>query len=237
MTVPKPWSEGGEVSELTRELLLAGQSVRLPESERRALWAGIALALPIAAAPPTTPPGPLVVGAGLSGLLTKGVIFLAAVGGLTFGAARLWPHDERLANAGGAPLVAPTAVMATAEAATAASPTPLPSGDAATVAATTVSSESKQRSVTASQLREESVAVLDARSALRSGDAAKSLSLLEQARVRFPHGALGQEREALTIEALAQSGQTAAARRRAESFLRVHPTSPYATDVRRVAGQ
>jgi hypothetical protein len=48
---------------------------------------------------------------------------------------------------------------------------------------------------------------------------------------------LGQEREALTIEALAKSGQSALARRRAEAFLRVHPSSPYVADVRRIAEQ
>ena len=79
--------------------------------------------------------------------------------------------------------------------------------------------------------------MLAARSALRSGDAARSLSHLEQARARFPHGALGQEREALTIEALAKSGQSAAARRLADAFLRLHPHSPYVVDVRRSAGQ
>jgi hypothetical protein len=86
-----------------------------------------------------------------------------------------------------------------------------------------------------SQLREESIALLAARAALRAGDAARSLTLLEQARVRFPRGALGQEREALTIQALAQSGERASARRRADAFLRAHPQSPYVADVRLLA--
>jgi outer membrane protein assembly factor BamD (BamD/ComL family) len=79
------------------------------------------------------------------------------------------------------------------------------------------------------------MAVLEARSALRSGNAARSLQLLQEMNVRFPRGALGQEREALSIEALAQAGQTATAKRRAAAFLRVHPQSPYTVDVRRVA--
>jgi hypothetical protein len=84
-----------------------------------------------------------------------------------------------------------------------------------------------------SQLREESLAVLEVRQTLRTGDAGSALKLLEQARARFPRGALGQEREALTIEALAQSGARAAAERRAALFLRAYPKSPYAADVQR----
>jgi outer membrane protein assembly factor BamD (BamD/ComL family) len=77
--------------------------------------------------------------------------------------------------------------------------------------------------------------VLEARAALRAGDAARCLTLLEQARARFPRGALGQEREALTVEALARAGQSAAAKRRAAAFLRAHPQSPYVADLRRLA--
>jgi len=47
VTDPKRWSETGEADELERDLLRAGQAARMPESERRALWAGIALSLPV----------------------------------------------------------------------------------------------------------------------------------------------------------------------------------------------
>ena len=84
-----------------------------------------------------------------------------------------------------------------------------------------------------SQLGEESLAVLTIRQALRSGNHGLALQLLEQARGRFPRGTLGQEREALMIEALAQSGARAAAEKRAVAFLRAYPKSPYAADVQR----
>ncbi len=86
-----------------------------------------------------------------------------------------------------------------------------------------------------SRLQEESDALLAAREAYRAGDSARALQLLERARRRFPHGTLGQEREALTIQVLAQSGARGAAKQRAEAFLRRYPRSPHAADVRGVA--
>jgi len=234
MTDPKRWSEGGDASELERELLQAGQAARLPDSERRALWAGIALSLPATPAPLGTPTPRVGAVSSLSAYLTKGAIFLAAVGGLTWGAGRALRSTEAGAShaepAGTTATLAETATPPPALAATV-EPTSTPAVSAA------APSEPKLRGLASSQLREESVAVLEARAALRSGDAGRSLTLLEQARVRFPRGALGQEREALTIQALAQSGERAVARRRAAAFLRAHPQSPYLADVRLLAGE
>jgi len=85
-----------------------------------------------------------------------------------------------------------------------------------------------------SRLREESLLVLEAREGLRSGRASLVLRQLEAARTRFPDGTLAQEREALTIEALWRSGQTAAARQRAETFARTYPGSPHAARVQQL---
>ena len=74
-------------------------------------------------------------------------------------------------------------------------------------------------------VREESRVVGEARAALRRGDASGALTQLEQIQARFPGGVLGQEREALTIEALARSGRRAEASSRAAAFLQAHPTS------------
>ena len=57
------------------------------------------------------------------------------------------------------------------------------------------------------------------------------MAILEQAQQRYPEAALGQEREALAIEALARLGRHAEARARAEAFLRLWPNSPYADTV------
>lgn len=86
-----------------------------------------------------------------------------------------------------------------------------------------------------SEARQESLLVGQARDAVRRGDGATALKLLEEARSRFPRGVLGQEREALSIEALAASGQQAAATQRASAFIQAHPDSPYVARLRRFA--
>ena len=83
----------------------------------------------------------------------------------------------------------------------------------------------------ATRLLEEAQMVQQVRNELRSGNAAGALARLEQARSRFPGGVLRQEREALTIQALAGTGQRAAAAQRAGSFLREFPSSPYASEL------
>ncbi|NUQ73461.1 MAG: outer membrane protein assembly factor BamD, partial [Polyangiaceae bacterium] len=83
----------------------------------------------------------------------------------------------------------------------------------------------------ANKLREESLLLSEARDALRRGDASGALQRLEEARSRFAGGMLGQEREALTIEALHKSGQKSAASARAATFLRAYPLSPHAARV------
>jgi hypothetical protein len=79
-----------------------------------------------------------------------------------------------------------------------------------------------------SRLREESEMLRQARAALRGGDTGGAMRLLEQARQKFPGGVLGQEREALTIEALAKGGARDVASARAAAFIQAHPQSPYA---------
>ena len=230
MTDPKRLTEANEGSDGERELLLAGRAARLPESDRRALWASIALSLPSVGSPPSPGKGPVTAGPGLSPYLTKALILLGAVTGLSLGASQLWPRTPLAARSTTslARPALPTHPSSGVE------PTPVVAREPATAPSVTPS-DARARPTTTSQLREESVAIWEARSALRGGDAARSLTLLEQARVRFPRGALGQEREALTIQALAQSGEHASARRRAVAFLRAHPQSPYVADVRLLA--
>jgi hypothetical protein len=55
--------------------------------------------------------------------------------------------------------------------------------------------------------------------------------------VPFADGALAQEREALTIEALAHAGRREAASARAVAFLRAYPGSPHAATVRTFVGR
>jgi hypothetical protein len=74
--------------------------------------------------------------------------------------------------------------------------------------------------------------VATARSLLRSGSAARALSLLDEVGGRFPEGVLAQEREALAIEALLAMARHPTAEDRARAFARKWPDSPYAARVR-----
>lgn len=228
--------EGSDATELERELLQAAQGVRLTPSEKQAIWAGIALqGLPSAA------PAAAAKGAASSKLalsltpLVKGV--LVAVGVSSLCAGSYWlsrtPFNEQVSQPTAAPAASEYApapaqsspVEAIAAAATTVAPPSASARDSAVLAHEPSAAESK------SALRDESSAVLEIRRALRSGNAAAALSLIEQARHRFPRGALSQEREALTIEALAKSGAKVAAARKAQIFLHAYPKSPYAADV------
>jgi hypothetical protein len=82
--------------------------------------------------------------------------------------------------------------------------------------------------------RQESRLIASARQALRAGNPALALSLLEQARARFAHGILAQERDALSIEALAASGQRAQAQARARDFMVAYPSSPHIARIQAV---
>jgi len=84
-----------------------------------------------------------------------------------------------------------------------------------------------------SPLHAESASLLQTRQMVRSGDCTGALARLQEETSRFPKGVLAQEREVLTIEALACSGRSAAATERAEAFLRAYPASPHATTLRR----
>jgi hypothetical protein len=77
------------------------------------------------------------------------------------------------------------------------------------------------------------VAVLRAaRAALSRGDATGTLTLLDEYGRAFPGGALGEERDAVRVEALCASGRASEARTAAERFERAFPGSPYLAGVR-----
>ncbi len=78
----------------------------------------------------------------------------------------------------------------------------------------------------ANQMAEESKQMGEAREALRKGNAAQALMLLDKIQQQFPHSMLYQEREALAIEALYKSGQRAQAQTRAKAFIDRFPSSP-----------
>ena len=252
MTDPKHLTdEGSDATALERVLLQAAQGARLPPSVKQAIWASLALScapvvLPAAATAPVgcaASPGVLASKAvsTLSPLL-KAVFIAVGLGGLS--AAGYW---LRQSQPGKAPVVErsrtplttfspptpPSSAPVTLPVAQAEQPTPV----AGASVASTSTANREAPALEKSALRDESAAVLEIRRKLRAGDAPAALRLLEQARQRFPRGALSQEREALGIEALAKSGAKAAASREAHSFLHRYPKSPYASDVQTFVGQ
>lgn len=70
-----------------------------------------------------------------------------------------------------------------------------------------------------------------ARKALAT-DPRRALTLTQEHQRRFPAGALGVEREVIALEALARTGQTAEARRRALAFTARYPKSIHTPQVR-----
>jgi len=81
-------------------------------------------------------------------------------------------------------------------------------------------------------LAQELAALDAARATMARGDAQGALLLLDGYARTCPQGRLRLEAELLRIDALARSGQTEAARRRAETFLRHHPGSVLAARAR-----
>lgn len=76
----------------------------------------------------------------------------------------------------------------------------------------------------------------EADAALRSGDAARALSLLDELARTHPNGVLRQERSAERVFALCKLGRTHEARVEAERFLREAGDSPLAASVRASCG-
>jgi TolA-binding protein len=80
----------------------------------------------------------------------------------------------------------------------------------------------------------EEVRLIDAaRSALREGSAERALATLRVYAKRFPNGVLRREASVLRVEALAASGDRAAARTEADRYLNDHPDDPFAERVQR----
>jgi hypothetical protein len=84
----------------------------------------------------------------------------------------------------------------------------------------------------ADQLKAETEALRAAQSALRSGDATRALTLLDDQQARYRPGLLQQERAAARVMALCQAGRAAEARAAAVHFESDFPRSPLVARVR-----
>jgi hypothetical protein len=254
MNDPKRWlDDDGAASSEERALLEAGRDDRIPAALRERVWLGVAAGASAAAVPSAAaaalPKGALSKGvlSLLAGSFGKGLLGVALVSGAGLGVFGLRASTKIASNSttvasqpSRTTSIAPLAPPATEpklddedrppqEVPSPAIVPPRPAPSRATTA-----KEASGSRPADSRLREESAAVLAVRNALVSGDAALALRLLDRARVDFPNGALAEDREALTVRALATGGQKEAARSRGESFLRAFPKSPYAAEVRAI---
>jgi hypothetical protein len=229
MTDPIRWSDSDDPANAAERMLMrSGQDLAMPDAEKQAVWNQILGALP--------PVGPVaaakaaILASRGSLLALKVLCALGVAAGLAVGTHYWLSRAPVLApSAPSLPATASASAMATASAT--ATPTLDTTSHATQARDVTPAPSPSMAPSRASQLREESIAVMAARQALRENDAGKALRLLEQAQLRFKKGVLAEEREALTIEALAKSGQKARASARAAAFLHNYPRSPHAADV------
>jgi len=239
-------------SELERALLTAGRSYGASSSVR----ANTLLALGLTAAATTVAPSAAAASSSLSkAALGKVALALLAIGiavpayryfNRTSGASVARPSAVGTASVLPLPSVAIEPTAAASAAPAEATPVEAAQVEAARVeaaeppASTTARSSGKARAepkpVSEPPLTAELAALDAARSSLSHSDPSSALSALDGYARNFPRGRLKLEAEVLRIGALSKSGQTEAARKRAQAFLRLHPDSVLASRVRSYAG-
>jgi len=240
------------ITDAERTLLRHGVDLAPPDDAEARVWQGLAGALGVAAVvsaaeasaktaantattAAATGTKAVAAGVGLTGAKIAAVAIVLA-GLVTAGAYLLVPgNDSRPPRAAApAPALVPPAPVTSP-------PLPLPGATPpseeappARVDGPAVPAPRVHRTVpsSAGRLKEETTLVRDARQALRQGDAARALRLLDECRRLFPRGVLEQERERLAIEALNRSGRAAEGSARAAAFLRHYPDSPHADEIR-----
>ncbi|HET7539629.1 MAG TPA: hypothetical protein VFK05_07150 [Polyangiaceae bacterium] len=236
-------------SELERALLDAGRSYRAPGSAR----AKTLLALGLTAVTTSTAPSAVAATSSLSKVtLSKLAIGVFALGAV---AVPVWRYVGQHGGApapasapavtAAAPVVAPPAAASEPAPVQAPSPEPAASDSAApepaelrpAASGRSVSSmRAEPKPASAPPLSAELAALDAARTSLSHSDPAAALAALDGYSRDFPHGRLKLEAEVLRIGALSKSGQTELARKRAQTFLRLHPDSVLASRVRSYAG-
>lgn len=229
-------------SELERALLDAGRSYSAPASMR----AKTLLALGVSAVATSTAPS------AAASSLTKAALSKVAVAVLVIGGAAVpaWRYLGHTSNTpvapppvlNAAPVVqAPPATPATSVTSVTSEIAPPAAVEAAELPAPSSApspstARFEPRPSAAPPLAAELAALDSARASLSHSDPAAALVALDAYARNFPRGRLSLEAEVLRIGALAKSGQTTAARKRADTFLRLHPSSVLASRVRSYVG-
>jgi len=223
-------SPGSDSTQLERELLGSVRDVGPQGDAKQRAWSGIAAGLGAAT----------VIGAGTatgvasagktlttSGIFAKVALAAAVTGAAVVGGYWVLRAPQTDSASRSAPSVAPLPVPAPAV--TVAEPAESITPPEAPPTAVTPPRASAKRAAgtSAEMLAAESALLTQARAQLRGGDAKAAQATLERLRAEFPGGVLQQEREVLAIEVLAQRGDAAAARQRAQRFIKAHPKSPH----------
>jgi len=252
MREPVRWRDpkGGADAD-TRALLSSVEAPAPSSNERERVWSGVASALQ--AVPVLVPPVAPIAAAGSGALAGKIVMSLVAVAaaGVGWHVTRTWepsakprpllqPPVTRPAE-NRTPMAVPTEGPAIVPAAPAAEkPTWRKSRAAATapsvgkvVEVPTPAPVATSAQLVTNELLEEGRRLASARAALRAHEPEHALELLQKG-TAGTH-ALAQEREALTIEALAsRPASRAQAAARARTFMATYPDSPYRARIKAV---
>jgi len=214
---------------LERKLLTAGTSYRSSSSARQKTLAALGLVGTAAASAS-------VAAASSSAVQKLGLLKILTVAGI--GVAVLTPIGliawKKLDAPAEKPLVAITQTAEPAIVAPRVAPAPVTPVEPSEALRLDVPAPKADARAASSGALTAELGVLDvARSKLGAGDARGALAVLDEYARTFPRGRLGLEAEVLRIDALSRAGDTQAAKRRAEAFLKRHPKSVLAQRVRR----
>lgn len=183
-------------------------------------------------------------GAGLTATLIKGfsaVALLAAAGAGVYSVAHGTPSPQPKQTPPAQVAAAPVVAKPKAKAEPASEAEPLPEARELEAAPPVERPASGARSpsaaavapaapVTPETLAEETRLLREADQALRAGNAARALSLLDEHQSRFPRGVLAPERRAERLLASCQLGHVDA--KAARAYLASHPSSAFAARIR-----
>lgn len=253
MTDPRRLIDGG-ADAFEAKLLVAGRSDTITKKSRRRVLLGLGVAgfLPGSALAATTAQGS-----------SKGAVLLTGlsgtakwIGGGIAGSVALWAGAQTFTD--DAPMQLPppepprlaapaTPEPATVQAAEPSEETEPPQTEAAEPPskappalpkeAEAPTKEAEAPKPAKASLTEELEHIEKARRALRGGDAALSLRLLNEHSRKFQKPLLSTEAKVLRIEALTASGQSSKAAGLGKQFLAKHPNGPYAKRVKSLIGE
>jgi hypothetical protein len=243
MSDPERILESAAADPAVRELLLSLREAAPRPDAGIQSWGAMAAkvaALPNVVPPPAAAPAELAPGIPshlspalaqvVGGKLAAGVVMAAFLGvaGYWYRAEHRAPN--RVVNpASSTAVAAPIAVQAP--------PVPAATVDAPLPAVSALASAAPSPAFSSSRLSRldaEASLVATVRRELRGGDPRAALGALRRLQAQFPNGELRQERDVLTVEALAASGNSAAAKSKAAAFVAAHPSSPLSAKLERL---